>query len=257
VAQAYPENFKAHSSLAELYANSTPAQLDRAASEADRSLQILAPLPVDRSTSRPYATAGMAYRLKGDSLPSPEAAAWYRKALSTLLRGEALDQAERAEILRMNLEHGKRVAAAGWMPLYLELGRTYLRLNDPQHALEPLAYGRAHSPDPEFPVELSHAWRAQGNWERAAIVLIEPIEEGAMSSRLAAELLSLYREAAPASCAVRDTGGTASVNLQCPLVHGHVCLASQDLVSSYRQAGQMAKAEAMAQLAAQSFGCPH
>jgi len=256
-ASASPENFKAHSTLADILARSGPRQLDRAVAEADRTLAIMDSLPDEWNTSRPYATAGWCYRLKGDSLSSPATAVgWYRKALATLVHGARVDAAERQQIRRINLDRGKRASVAGWMPLYLEMGRVYLRLNDPQKALEPLAYGRSHSPDPEFAVEMSHAWRAEGNWERAAIVLIEAVEDAAMSTALTAELVSLYKQAAPASCAVREAGGALSVDLNCPLVRGHVCAASQDLGSAYRQAGQTARAEAMARSAAQNFGCP-
>jgi len=195
--------------------------------------------------------------MKGDSLTGDAAVPWYQKAVATLQRGAALDQAECDLIRRENRDQlGLNVAVWGWMPLYLELGRTYLRLHDPQHALQPLAYGRAHSTDVEFAIELANAWRAQGNWERAAIVLIEPLEEGLMSPRLTAELAKLYRESAPGSCALAESGGNLSVNLACPLVRTHLCMAAQDLAVQYRAAGQLPKAQAMAQLAARNFGCP-
>jgi hypothetical protein len=38
--------------------------------------------------------------------------------------------------------------------LYLELGRTYLRLSEPRPALEALAFGRTLRPDPEFSEEM-------------------------------------------------------------------------------------------------------
>ncbi|HWC99705.1 MAG TPA: glycosyltransferase family 39 protein [Candidatus Sulfopaludibacter sp.] len=243
VAQAYPQNFKAHTTLAEQYA--AAGQLDRAAAEADRSLEILGGLPDNHSTPRPYATAALCYRLKGD----------YPKALAALQHGRKVEALEIEQIQQVNLEHGKRVKAAGWMPLYLELGRTYIALKQPEKAMEPLAYGRSHSGDPEFVVETARAWQAEGNWERAAMVLIEAIEDGNSSPLLPAALVNVYRQSAGSGCAVRQTGTSVAIDMTCPLVHGHLCAASQELTAAYRQAGQGQRAAALALAAAQNFGC--
>lgn len=255
VAAAYPGDFKAHTTLAELYANAGPTQLDRATHEADLTLQIIASLPPDHCSPRPYATAGLCYRLRGDSLPPDAAPAVYAKARDTLLRGEQVDQAERAEIVRINQTAGKSVTAAGWMPLYLELGRVYTRLHDPEKARQFLAYGQAHSPDPEFTIELSHSWQSEGNAQRAAMTLIEPVLAGSTSPRLAVELVSLYKQTAPASCAVRESNGAASVNFDCPLVRDQMCASAQDLSAVFRQAGQAARADAITALAARLHLC--
>ena len=256
VAAAYPEDFKAHTTLAEMFANAGPAQLDRATHEADRTLEIVASLPADHSSPRPYATAGLCYRLRGDSLSPDGAPPWYAKARDALLRGEQVDEAERAAIVRINREAGRNVTAAGWMPLYLELGRVYTRLHDPRKAREFLAYGQAHSADPEFSIELSRTWQAEENPQRAAMALIEPVLAGATSPQLGSELVSLYKRFAPGSCAVRESGNAVSVNMQCPLVQQHMCAAAQDLASGYRQSGQTVRADSVAALAARSFGCP-
>lgn len=236
VAQAYPENLKAHSTLAESGAD---------VGEADKTLAIAESLPDEWSTSRPYATVGKCYRAHGE----------YQKALAALLHGQKVEAHELAEIHRLNLEHGKSVLAAGWMPLYLELGRVYIALREPQKAMEPLAYGRAHSADPEFTVETAHALEAAGSWEQAAILLMEAIEEGSTSPRFTAELVDLYKRAAPASCAIRQTAGATSLDPNCPLVRGHLCAASSELTAAYRDAGQPDKAQALATAAANNFGC--
>ncbi len=256
VATAYPDDFKAHTTLAELFANAGPPQLDRAVHEADRTVEIIASLPPGHSSPRPYATAGLCYRLRGDSLPPDAAVPWYDRARDALLRGLQVDASERAEIIRINQAAGKAVTAAGWMPLYLELGRVYTRLHDPAKAREFLAYGQAHSGAPEFSVELSRSWLAEGNSQRAAMALIEPVLAGANSPLLGTELMNLYKQSAPGSCAVRESNGSASVNLQCPIVQQHMCAAAQDLAQGYRQAGQGARADSVSAMAARSFGCP-
>jgi len=113
VAQAYPENFKAHTTLAEQFADR--GQIDRAVAESDRSLEILAGLPDEHNTPRPFATAAMCYRLKGD----------YQKAVAALEHGLKVEALEIVQIRQINAEHGKRVKPTGWPPLYVELARTF------------------------------------------------------------------------------------------------------------------------------------
>jgi protein O-mannosyl-transferase len=113
VAEAYPDNFKAHTTLAEQFAGRS--QIDRAVAEADRSLEILSALPDEHNTPRPFATAAMCYRLKGD----------FRKAVTALEHGLKVEALEIVQIRQINAEHGKRVKPAGWPPLYVELARTF------------------------------------------------------------------------------------------------------------------------------------
>ena len=155
----------------------------------------------------------------------------------------------------MNLARGKHIAGTGWTPVYLELGRVYERMGEPQKALEPLAFGRTHGGGTEFTVELARALQASGQWERGAIVLIQELV-GASQPQLLAELVDLYRKAAPTGCAVRGTGEAAQINMDCPLVHGHVCTASQELAGQFRRNGQPGKAEAVARSAVQDLACP-
>ena len=256
VVRVCPESAKARSLLASILLNAGPTELDQAAFEAGRSLAIVDSLPDELNSPQPYEVAAKCYRLKGDSLTGAAAMEWYRKAAATLERGVRVDAVSHERIRRLNLAHGKRIGASGTMSLYLELGRAYLRLSEPEKALPPLAYGRAHSSDPEFTIELSHALRAKGDWEQAAIVLVEGLVADAASSRLAGELLELYRQAAPASCAVQVSGGSPSINMECPLVHSQVCAASRNVTLAYRTSGQAARADATARSAVQELGCP-
>jgi len=251
-----PASFKAHTTLASALVSAGPGELDHAVSEADRALAILDSVPDDYSTPRPYATAGLCDRLKGDSLPPAQGAAWYRKALAVLERGRRVDLAEREQIRLLNLANGHRAGAPGWMPLYLELGRVYLRLSDPQKALEPLSYGRLHSVDPDFSIEMARAWRARGDWQQAAIVLLEGAILYSSTPKLATELVDIYKQAAPTGCAVRESAGASSINVDCPMVHEHVCAASLDVAETYRRNGQAAKADTALRSAVRDLGCP-
>lgn len=99
------------------------------------------------------------------------------------------------------------VSASGWYPLYLSLGDAYLRLGDPRQAIESFDYGRVLNPATAFFEDMSNAWTVSGDPRKAAIVLLEGVIVDPSNSRLASELVELYRAAAPGSCAlVNDRG---------------------------------------------------
>jgi tetratricopeptide (TPR) repeat protein len=255
-AQACPASYKTHTSLATDLIAVKGAGLDRAVSEADRSLAILDPLPDQRNISAVYANAGLCYRTKGDALAAPRSDYWYRKALDALLRGERIDAVYNQEIRRENAARGKRISRSGWVPLYLELGRTYLRVSQPRQALETLAFGRALRADPEFFEEMSAAYRALGDPQQAAITLIEGLALDSTNTRFASELVDLYQQTEPGSCALRNAGGSVSLNLDCPLVHSQLCTASRNVALLYRQSGQEATAASTVRSAIHDLGCP-
>ena len=58
------------------------------------------------------------------------------------------------------------------------------------------------------------------------------------NGKLAAELVELYRQTDPGSCAVLDAGGAFSLNLACPLVHDQVCTAIRNVKQIYRGMGR-------------------
>jgi tetratricopeptide (TPR) repeat protein len=250
-----PNSFKTHSSLlADIINRKGP--LDIAVSEADRSLAIVDPLPDERNMSAIYTSAGCCYRVKGDSLAAPQSDYWYRKALDTLLRGERIDAVYSRETRRENAAQGKRVFRSGYFALYLELGSTYLRLSEPRQALEALTFGRSLRPDPEFFEEMSAAYRAMGDPQQAAITLIEGLGVDSSHTQFAAELANLYQQTEPQSCAIRNVGGSLSLNLDCPLVHSQLCTASRNVALLYRQRGQGADAASTVRSAIQDLGCP-
>jgi hypothetical protein len=255
-AQACPASYKTHTGLAYHLIGANGAGLDRAVGEADWSLAILDPLPDQRNIPAVYANAGLCYRVKGDSLATPESNYWYRKSLDTLLRGQRINAVYDQEIRRDNAARGKRTSRSGWAPLYLELGRTYLRVAEPRKALDALAFGRSLRPDPEFFEEMSAAWRALGDPQQAAITLMEGLGVDAGHAQFASELVDLYQQTEPQSCAVRNAGGSVSLNLDCPLLHSQLCTASRNVALLYRQRGQEATAANVVRSAVHDLGCP-
>jgi hypothetical protein len=259
--QARPGSFKAHSLLAASLMEGSAADreyalMETALVETDRTLAILSGLPDADCTARPFASAGQFYRMKGDRVGGIGATPWYRKALAALERGDRVNAAEREHIREVNLAAGKKASVPPWPALYLELGRTLLRLSEPRKALIALAYGRPRGADPDYSAEIVRAGRAMDDWHRAAILLMERMVADPNASGLAPDLAELYRQAAPASCAVRNGAGQGTLDVTCPLVHEDVCAASRNVAVQYRQSGQTSKADATAGSAVRDLGCP-
>jgi hypothetical protein len=138
----------------------------------------------------------------------------------------------------------------------MELGRTYLRLQQPRQALAALERGRKRRPDPQFYIEMAAAWSSLGDPHRAAITLMEGLIVDTTYTRFATGLVDVYRQWDARGCALRDMGGQASVNLECPIVREDVCTASRNVVDFYMQVGQGARAAETARTAVSSLGCP-
>jgi tetratricopeptide (TPR) repeat protein len=255
-AKASPNSYKVHQHLA-LLALEKPDGSEAARVEIDKAIAIVQPLSDDKKVPSLYATAGFCYRAKGATLAPEAAAEWYQKSLELLLEGRRLDQAEYREMVRFNELRGVRLAPTGEPAIYMELGRTYLKLGRPQQAIEAFDYGRRIKPRAEFFEEMAIAYRAAGNPGLAAITLLEAIEMGVGDrGRLAAQAVKLYRETAPTSCAVAGDGAATGVNLNCPMVREQLCLASKYAAELDRQMGQENDALASEANAVGKLGCP-
>ena len=251
-----PASYKTHSVLATDLMGVEGADLERAVDEAGRSLTILDSLPDERNIAAVYANAGFCYRTMGDRLTKPRSNYWYQKSLDALLHGERIDAVHDQDLRRENAARGKTLARSGWIPLYLELGRTYLRVSEPRKALEALEFGRALRPDPEFFDEMSAAWLALGDPQQAAIALMEGLGVDSSHTQFAAELAALYQRTEPESCAIRNVGGSVSLNLECPLVHSQLCAASRNVALLYHRQGRDSMAAGTVRSAIGDLGCP-
>ena len=255
--KAAPESFKAHLSVAQDELQLQKPNLDLAGREAARSVAIVADLPDAESSPRPYHTAGEAYRRKGDAMPDgPERRQWYRKALDVLLAGKRIDLAAKARLQEVNARHGLKVVSVGWEQLYLELGRVYLRLGDPDKAVEELQYGCSIKPHAEFFEEISRAYRLKGDNRQAEITLMEGLVTDPSATIFASELVDLYTKSDPLSCAVRRGQSGASLELACPLVREQLCSAARNVTMRNAKSGRREEALATARTAVQEMGCP-
>jgi tetratricopeptide (TPR) repeat protein len=255
--RACPASAKTHMNLASAWGDPRLHKLDGAVSEIDRALAILSRLPDERNTPVAYTTAGVCYRLKGDALvPAPQSRDWYQKSRDVLLRGEKVYLAYVRENRRQDLLLGRTPSEVAYFQLYLELGRTYLRLSDPHKALEAFEQGRRLQLAPELFQGIAAAYRNMGDLRQAAITLIEAIAVDPGTTRFAGELVGLYSQIDPQSCAVRHAGGSVSLNLNCPLVHGHVCEAFHNVVQLFLQMSDRAAAARARSSAISELGCP-
>jgi tetratricopeptide (TPR) repeat protein len=252
-----PASYKPHTLLAGYYSVAAKeARLDVAIGEADRSLAIVDPLPDQGNAFLAYLGAGVCYRIKGDTLSPPLSDFWFQKSLAALLRGQRIDLADKQYAQRHNLSRGMSLVNSGWFQLYLELGRTYLRLSDPRQALAAFQYGRTLQLDPDLFEEMSAAYRALGDPQQAAITLMEGLGVDPSHTQFAAELVDLYQKTEPQTCAVRNDAGSVSLNLDCPLVHSQLCTASRNVALLYHQRGQDPLAAATIRSAVHDLGCP-
>jgi tetratricopeptide (TPR) repeat protein len=255
-ARSCPASYKTHTYVAYYSVAAKEAKLDAAVAEGDLSLAIVDPLPDQQNVVRPYLVAGLCYRMKGDTLAAPRSAYWSQKSLAALLHGERIDRASNQRLQRENLARGVRLADIGWFQLYLELGRTYMRLSAPRQALEAFERGLTLQPDADLFQEMSAAYRAMGDPQQAAITLMEGLGVDPSHTQFASELVDLYQQTAPQSCAVRNVGGSVSLNLDCPLVHGQLCTASRNVALLYRQMEREPMAASTARSAIEDLGCP-
>jgi len=255
--RACPSSYRPHQHMANWLANSPVKSFDAADREAERALAILKPLPDEEKVRLVYATAGFCYRARADELGPIGGAPWYRKALAVLLEGTRVDDAANRQFLFQNRLAGKTASATHAAPLYMELARTYRGLGQYQNALDALTTATWADPPAEFFEELSKVYRAKGDAPQAVVALLEGITMGVTDQvRLAAEVVDLYKQTAPESCALAGGGAGAAINFNCPLVREQLCMASRNVAILYRTMHRDNDAAATATGAVQSLGCP-
>ena len=260
---AAPGSYKTNLSAANNAVFVNQQDWDRAIAETDRALAILGRLPDLQNVPLAYRQAGVFYRNLGirleSSNPGGRSAAgpeyWYRKSLSALLQSEKIELAQDVVHREENARLGKPGLSFVPSALYLQMGLTYQKLGDPGRALEAFERGRTLESDPELLEELASGYDAAGDARKAAMALVEALAVDAGRMRLASKLVELYSKIDPAGCAVSHEGGTASLNVDCPLVHGDICTASRKVAATYLRTWQHAEAAAIRRTAIQDLGC--
>jgi tetratricopeptide (TPR) repeat protein len=265
-----PESFKPHMILATTWLDLDPKLLNgnQAITEAEKAEAIISGLP-DRWKPTPVPwILGTLYYTLGDSLspkdaggnPLPDAVGlgWYRKALDADLEAVRADRVHAEEYRRRELARGRtaeELAPVGTPDLYGGLGRIYLRLGDPQKALDAFPFERHIAPGkPEAYANLSLVDQTFHKFEDSAAVMLESYVLDGSQSTLH-KLLDLYRQADPNTCATRREVEGATLNRDCPVVRRDFCRAYGDLEQGFRDAKQPDQAERFRDEAGRVPGC--
>lgn len=261
--KAAPNSYKTHVNLATVLYQLGGPYLDQAIAEDDRSLAILKGLPPEQLEPLTMADIGGHNRYKGDMVkkaggPDAEqqARSWYEKSLGILLRGEAADRVQEQQLAQVNRAKGLPADFIGIFQVYQELGQTYIRLDQPDKAIETLEFGLYVKPVQELFKLLSTAYDAKHDQDGAAVALMEGVLLMPNNKALPSELLRVYEKRNPPGCAVQDTGAGKGLNLECPLVHGHVCAAAAKLQEYFTNRHEPGEAAKMQTIRLQSLGCP-
>lgn len=264
-AEVAPNSYKADMSAAANTYLGTQKDVIRSIRYADHALAILTPLPDSRKSPVAFHDAGVLYRNLGDMAASPstaskvpaglDAAFWYRKSLDALLHSERIELAWDERFQTENAKRGIPGLTLRSSKLYLDLGRTYLRLSDTPHAIEAFERGRALESDPDLLEELASTYRSAGELHKAALALVEALAVDPERTALTPMLVELYGQIDPQGCAVIRQGGTPSLNPDCPLVHADVCAASRNVLGNYLHRGQQFAADFIRNVAEHDLGC--
>jgi tetratricopeptide (TPR) repeat protein len=225
--QTSPHSYKFHRLLAAHLLGTDPSHSDinHAIAEADRSVEILAPLPDDLNLPGPWNLAAVCHRVKGDSLPRDDARAQYEEAARLALRSIAVDVASRAAYDR---RHGITAPVpASAADGYRTLASAYLHLGRAPEALA--AASQAQTIDPANSgvyEEIADADLAQNRGEDAAIALAEGMFASG-DHNLLAELLKLYQSGVDSKgCAVKAGPHGPTLNPSCEIVSRDLCEAT-------------------------------
>ncbi|HUE02122.1 MAG TPA: hypothetical protein VMR62_21310 [Bryobacteraceae bacterium] len=263
-AAAAPGSYKTNMAAATGTPLATQEDVAQSIHYADRALAILDGLPDSRNSAGAYQDAGLLYRRLGDRLRSAgpdgqpagaDARDWYRKSLAALLRSERIAQLWDARYHAENAGRGNPAITTMPSTLYLELGRTYLRLSDPAHAVAAFERGRMLESTPDLLDELASLYSADGELHKAALALMESLAANANQPEVPAMLVNLYERIDPQGCAVSREGSAPSLNPDCPLVHSDICLGTRGLIGNYLRRGEQFEAESVRNLAEQRLGC--
>ncbi|MGA2723683.1 MAG: hypothetical protein ABSG79_14895 [Bryobacteraceae bacterium] len=264
-AAAAPGSYKTNMSVAANTLLATQEDVARSIGYADRALAILDGLPDSQNAQSAYHDAGVLYRNLGDRLASGDAAGkpsagsdalyWYRKSLDALLRSERIELASDERYRAENAQRGMPGLTSLSSGLYLDLGRTYLRLSDTPHALAAFERGRELESAPELLEELASVYRAAGDPRKAAMALVEALAVDPNRSEVPSMLVELYGQIDPQGCAVTRQGGTPSLDPDCPLVHADICAASRNVIGNYLRRGQQFEAASIRRVAEQDLSC--
>ena len=253
-----PRSFRLHDMMAKaLFEKDPKSNIDRIIAEQEESWKIIAPLPLNRSTSFPPTFLGVYYATKGDLVAPGERKEWYRKSLAILLKAREISQALEKQYDEAQRGHGEMTVRASNPQIYLHLANAYMNLDEYPNAVEALRYAKGLAPRTlEVYDGLAVAYSTMGNMPMAVTTMEEKALVDSFQPATMSSIRDLYQKTPDGQCAFVQHGTNWEFNLAgCPRVKGDVCLAFTELAQAYQDSRSPRDVEQVRAAAAQSYGC--
>jgi tetratricopeptide (TPR) repeat protein len=155
------------------------------------------------------------------------------------------------------LAHGKPVYGRIGLPdIYVNMAVIYAAEGRIAEMFD--AYRQAQFLDPsEADVydSLAQSYVAEGNLERAAVMLIEKTQVDGYKPATLAALQQLYARIPGGGCALESQGGEWKLNPECPLMRSGMCLAWADLAHVYMEGRRPEEARFLRDRALGRYAC--
>lgn len=265
--QVCPNSFKTHKSLAFALYEKDPEgknSIDRVIAEAEKARA------VTDKTQIVMLHLGAYYRLKGDLyvqhgvngnefIPTAKSLPWYQKSVDALQKAVPLDQEFNDDNRRKELKRGRspsQIPDIGNHEIYWNLGISYMRMAQYQPALDAYLAMRHLVPgDPDAYLSIASVYLSSGRTEEAAISLMQTLLLDSGKTQAMQLLVNLYRQIDHDGCAVIMVEGQPHFNMNCPIVHDHMCSAYQGLVQVFLETKQYDLAKRTEDNAVQTYHC--
>jgi tetratricopeptide (TPR) repeat protein len=266
--QVCPNSFKTHKSLAFALYEKDPEgkhSIDRIIAEAEKARD------VTDKTQIVLLHLGAYYRLKGDSYaqrgtnedgfaPTAKSMPWYQKSADALQKAVPLDKEFNDDNRRKELNRGRspdQIPDIGNHEIYWNLGISYMRMSQYQLALDAYLSMRHLEPtNPEAYLSIASVYLASGHADDAVIPLLQVLLLDSGRTQAMQLLVDIYHQIDHEGCAVVMMQGQPRLNVDCPIVHNHMCTAYLGLVQVFLEAKQYDFAKRTMQNALQTYHCP-
>jgi tetratricopeptide (TPR) repeat protein len=268
-----PESYKSHLMLANSLFEAGPARdntardhIDRVLAEAEKSLAILLPLPLERNNPRALRIVAMWYLSKADLIRpgrsaagSPEAAQACRRAIELFQRCRTMVQAQFAVAAkRPGFDPKTNPLAAAPADVDRLISSAYLKLGDTGRALDLSAGAIDVDPgNPEAYRQYAQSLIAAGRSEQAIAILMEGVML-TLDPGLRQSVVDLYQSGADrGGCAlVPGQNGSMALNPGCGTVHAQLCAATAAAIQLRLKGGRKDLAGQLKDSGVKDFGCP-
>jgi len=265
--QVCPNSFKTHKSLAFALYEKDPdgKNIDRIIEEGEKARD------VTDKTQIVLLHLGAYYRIKGDTfaqrasdgttlVPTPQSMPWYQKSVEALQKAVPLDREFNDDNRQKELKRGRnpdQIPDIGNHEIYWNLGISYMRMSQYQQALEAYTYMRHLAPtNPDTYLSIASVYLATGHAEEAGISLLQALLLDSGRTQALRLLVDIYRQIDHEGCAVTMDSGQPRLNLDCAIVHNHICSAYYGLVQVFLETKQPDLARQTKQNALQNYHCP-